>query len=210
MAVVALRPHTLYRFFDSDRVLLYVGITNDPSRRWSQHSNKPWWTEVALVTLEQFSTRDAVLVAEKDAIRDEQPRYNVVHNIGRRSSEMASVYEDPAAMGSLFGEQGAANRLEAVEAKLYRNSLVGSYFHGDPDRSWQGCVVAEPRPGVYLVELFSWLTGAPTQQQLVAIDDMAGWSFYDDSEWMTNSTSTVEARWERMRAHQPEVLEVNN
>jgi hypothetical protein len=45
--------HALYRFFDEHGALLYVGITNNPGRRWSQHeTDKPWWHEVHHVELE--------------------------------------------------------------------------------------------------------------------------------------------------------------
>jgi len=73
--------HALYRFFDHDGLLLYVGITNDLGTRLSDHRrDKPWWAEVARVMVAQFESREAVLAAEKVAIRTEQPKYNVAHN----------------------------------------------------------------------------------------------------------------------------------
>lgn len=92
------------------------------------------------------------------------------------------------------------DRLTAADerASLTPGSLVGSYFHGTADRSWQGCVVAEITPQVYLVELFSWIGGDSTHQELVRLDDMTGWWFYDSCEWMNSSyNTTVRARWER-------------
>jgi hypothetical protein len=76
--------HALYRFYATDGALLYVGITADPGTRWRAHSHdKPWWHEVANVTVEQHPDRTAVLEAERAAIVAEQPRYNVVHNRGQ-------------------------------------------------------------------------------------------------------------------------------
>ncbi|WP_224279095.1 GIY-YIG nuclease family protein [Nocardioides lacusdianchii] len=76
--------HALYRFHSADGTLLYVGITADPGTRWRAHSHdKPWWHEVANVTVEQHPDRQAVLEAERAAIIAEQPRYNVVHNRGQ-------------------------------------------------------------------------------------------------------------------------------
>jgi hypothetical protein len=65
-------------------------------------------------------------------------------------------------------------------------SLVGTYFHSDRERGWQGVIVAEPAPGTYLVELFDWLTGDPDTQRLVTLETMllGEWSFYDDAQWM--------------------------
>lgn len=87
------------------------------------------------------------------------------------------------------------NRLIIAETELKPDSLVGSYFHGDVDHRWQGCVVAEPSPGVYLVELFSWGSGGSTNQQLVRIEDMTGWNFYDDAKWMNTNYEIRRYPW---------------
>lgn len=82
------------------------------------------------------------------------------------------------------------------------DSLVGSYFHsfendetdGKPYVEWQGQVVAEVEPGVYLIELMSWLGGNSTHQQLCKLEDMTGWRFYDQTEWMNGE---YRDRWEQ-------------
>lgn len=72
--------HALYRFYDAGGDLLYVGITNNPSRRWGRHAeDKPWWIEVDRIEIERHPDRPSVLIAERDAIKAELPRYNVVH-----------------------------------------------------------------------------------------------------------------------------------
>lgn len=78
------RTHALYRFHNAAGQLLYVGITLNPSQRWAQHrDDKPWWHEVADITVETHPSRTAVLDAERHAIATERPLYNVVHNQGR-------------------------------------------------------------------------------------------------------------------------------
>lgn len=78
--------HALYRHYDADGVLLYVGITNDPGKRWNQHrGDKAWWEEVKLTRLEHFASRPEVLAAEKRAISDERPRWNIANNAGGRA-----------------------------------------------------------------------------------------------------------------------------
>lgn len=85
------RPHALYRFWDSSDVLLYVGITLNPGERWKQHrADKPWWSEVAKVTVENHPDRAAVLDAERDAILAEGPKYNIVHN-GQRPTLAGAI-----------------------------------------------------------------------------------------------------------------------
>lgn len=77
------RPETttLYRLYDSHRVLLYVGISNQPLVRFGQHAaDKPWWTEVAHIDLDHFHERSWAEAAERQAITREHPLYNVVHS----------------------------------------------------------------------------------------------------------------------------------
>lgn len=87
------RTHALYRFFDTDGELLYVGITMNPSARWPKHkAGKEWWAEVETITLETFASRDEALDAECDAIKTERPRHNVVHASPRPEPGMASDF----------------------------------------------------------------------------------------------------------------------
>jgi hypothetical protein len=93
------------------------------------------------------------------------------------------------------------DRLSVVaEGSLRTDSLVGSFFHSTATPGWQGCVVAEPVPGRYLCELFSWLAGDSTQQVLVSIDEMRDWAFYDTAEWMQTAYDlSVRNKWDRER-----------
>lgn len=72
------KPTTLYRFYASDGVLLYVGVAGNPGRRFEQHrGEKPWWGEVARVRLEHHESREEALEAESKVIKSEHPRYNI-------------------------------------------------------------------------------------------------------------------------------------
>jgi hypothetical protein len=65
--------------------------------------------------------------------------------------------------------------------------LEGKYFHSFKDGRlhWQGRVLHSMREGYYLVQLYSWLDGRPTNQQLVAYDSMLDWHFYTShAEWV--------------------------
>jgi len=90
-----------------------------------------------------------------------------------------------------------SDRLSVVVASEFQpDSLIGSFFHSDAARGWQGCVVAEPSPGVYLVETFEWWAGGSYDQHLMRLEEMAGWVFYDTAEWMTNAyQDAVQRRW---------------
>lgn len=68
----------LYRFYGADDVLLYVGITDHLGTRWSNHARtKPWWADVQRQTAEWHETRAAAEEAERTAIRDEAPLWNI-------------------------------------------------------------------------------------------------------------------------------------
>lgn len=76
--------HTLYRFWEGER-LLYVGISIDAYVRASQHRRRAdWWPEATHVTFEKHPTREAVFVAERRAIESEAPAYNVAGAEGAR------------------------------------------------------------------------------------------------------------------------------
>ncbi len=86
--VIGIRPpkprelHTLYRFFDQDGLLLYVGITCNPGVRFNAHRlTKTWWGDVASITLEKFSTRAELVAAESAAIIAERPLHNIAGTV---------------------------------------------------------------------------------------------------------------------------------
>lgn len=74
-------PETcVYRIYDANDVLLYVGITNNLTIRWSEHGSKPWWrTEAHRYDVRWYPSRDVAKALEKQAIISECPKYNEVH-----------------------------------------------------------------------------------------------------------------------------------
>jgi predicted GIY-YIG superfamily endonuclease len=71
---------TLYRMWDEQGQLLYVGITLNLVSRFRDHEvSKAWWGEVATITLAAFQDRESVESAEREAIINENPRYNIMH-----------------------------------------------------------------------------------------------------------------------------------
>jgi len=104
-------------------------------------------------------------------------------------------------MSDMNSERDDRLTMAATGAELHPNSLVGSFFHSDRKRHWQGCVVAEPAAGIFLVELFSWLghveTLESTYQRLVPIEEMTDWRFYDTAQWMNHDfEQVVKKLWE--------------
>lgn len=80
----------LYRLFDDQERLLYIGIAVHPDRRWRQHARdnaETWWPDVQRKEVEWFETRERAAEAEAEAIRREGPPYNWHHT---------AAYNDPA------------------------------------------------------------------------------------------------------------------
>lgn len=74
-------PSCLYRYFDADGNLLYVGIAKDPDKRRREHERTSQWLHLATErTVEWYDDRDSALAAERRAIRDERPIHNRVGN----------------------------------------------------------------------------------------------------------------------------------
>jgi predicted GIY-YIG superfamily endonuclease len=73
-------PTALYRFFDAQGLLLYVGITKDLQTRFGSHAltkKTTWWPLVASHSIEWFDNRPSAATAEIRAIQRENPAYNL-------------------------------------------------------------------------------------------------------------------------------------
>lgn len=71
----------LYRYYNLKDELIYVGISNNPVNRASEHKReKTWFTEIRRITVDWFDRRESALEAEKTAIQKYSPKYNIVHN----------------------------------------------------------------------------------------------------------------------------------
>jgi predicted GIY-YIG superfamily endonuclease len=71
----------LYRFFDQDNNLLYVGISNTWYQRFHDHERKAgWFSKVAYSTFEWHENRQSVEAAELLAIHTENPEFNKANN----------------------------------------------------------------------------------------------------------------------------------
>lgn len=98
----------LYRHFDSDGRLLYVGISLSAVSRLRQHATSShWFKEIARVEIEKLPSREAALNAERHAIHNEKP----IHNLMRPG--VAAVKEAEAAHNS---EESRKNLLRRVVA----------------------------------------------------------------------------------------------
>ena len=71
----------LYRHYDKDNNLLYVGISLNPVIRLMQHRvGSGWYEDIQNITIERFDTEQQARDAERDAIQTENPKYNIQRN----------------------------------------------------------------------------------------------------------------------------------
>lgn len=70
-------PTALYRLYDREGNLLYIGIAKNPEKRFDGHAtNTPWWHLVARRVVMWLPTRDEALAAENKACTREKPLYD--------------------------------------------------------------------------------------------------------------------------------------
>ena len=73
-------PTSLYRHFDREDRLLYVGVSMSFLHRQVAHRRtKAWFDQIAKITVEHFPSRTEALAAERKAIKSEGPMYNRDH-----------------------------------------------------------------------------------------------------------------------------------
>ena len=74
----------LYRHFDKDGGLLYVGISLSHLSRLIQHRERAhWYRQIETVKIQWFASRSEAIAAERHAIKTEKPIHNVTHNDAR-------------------------------------------------------------------------------------------------------------------------------
>ncbi|MGW6941370.1 GIY-YIG nuclease family protein [Streptomyces xanthophaeus] len=67
----------LYRLFDEEGRLLYVGVTSNPAKRWSFHERKKtWWPLVRIREIEWCLSRTEALTKEAQEIATKRPLHN--------------------------------------------------------------------------------------------------------------------------------------
>lgn len=82
----------LYRHFDAQKNLLYVGVSLSAVARLSQHMNDSGWADqIASIKVERFPSRAEALAAETKAIQTENPKFNV-QKVLRKEPERSEAH----------------------------------------------------------------------------------------------------------------------
>ncbi|MFI7890919.1 GntR family transcriptional regulator [Streptomyces sp. CACIS-1.16CA] len=111
----------LYRLYDADDVLLYIGISNNPDFRWKAHlySREPWPKQVTRHVIEWWSTREEAVAAEAAAIKAERPRHNGKHN-----------YDDAPFDPASWPTASAPHKVRSIADLIRTEVSSGRWAHG--------------------------------------------------------------------------------
>lgn len=105
------KPTALYRLYDADGTLLYIGISHQPEVRFEQHADrKEWWPLVARREIQWFDDRPTAASAEAAAIRTEDPEHNGTYSPRRSRKTVRHVV--------------AADGVEEISLSLARPKLT--------------------------------------------------------------------------------------
>lgn len=90
--------HYVYRYFNADGRLIYIGCSKNPWTRYRTHrqDSRLWIDEVARGRISVFPDRETALAAEKAAIIAEKPLYNKTYRWENRQDWTAEDYADYA------------------------------------------------------------------------------------------------------------------
>jgi excinuclease UvrABC nuclease subunit len=125
----------LYRHFSKDKTLLYIGISKNVTERSFKHKRQSsWFDEVVNVSCEPISKNlDDALVAEKSAIKNENPKFNVMHN------KKAKIENSEIIERNIHRKSEAKARREYVRQlrKTYTWTEIGKMLNISPQRAQQ-------------------------------------------------------------------------
>lgn len=120
---------SVYRYFDKNGILIYVGITGRGMARNSEHNKtQEWWQYVTRQEVEHYATRRAAHNVEKQLIRQHHPPFNVQHNPEHavvRATYLEFRRENiPMDAASLVRRSGSQHRLTLAPVHRTSSQLV--------------------------------------------------------------------------------------
>ena len=128
MSGIASLQTTLYRHFNANGKLLYVGISLSALQRLSQHADhSDWYNEISRVDMEHFCDRPSAMAAEKKAVTSEGPLYNIHHKKKpnkTRYQEYAEKSRDDMTARVVFNPVYTLDEVEYVLGGIRRSALL--------------------------------------------------------------------------------------
>lgn len=149
----------LYKLYDAEDALLYVGITTDPTKRFAEHSrSKPWWSDVVRFDLNTYASWEETTTKEAEQIASLSPRYNLHPGVQAKPSGIKA--KTPASYQPLPEEELAFLRSLGDDEQAIINRAKELYDFGWSVRSILGGVRITP-PSTWIVGQL-WKANGPT------------------------------------------------
>lgn len=116
------RRAAVYRLYDADDVLLYIGSAYDPEERCKAHRSKPWWPDVARRTDEWRPGRGDAYGAEAQAIAEENPRHNLLGTADHADADTLAIprLAERAGVRRTYIHRLATNPAEGWPAPIFK------------------------------------------------------------------------------------------
>ena len=107
----------LYRHFDCDDVLLYIGQSYSAYKRLTEGHKRTahWYESIVRQEIERFPSQQALDDAEVEAIKKEKPMHNIQHNGKSRRKQLVCVSKD-----------GDEYEIPATPKKMRMTALIGA------------------------------------------------------------------------------------
>jgi hypothetical protein len=103
-------PTSVYRYFDLEGRIIYVGVTSRGPQRQAQHAvTAEWWPHVSAQDVEHLSTREAALKREKWLIERHRPPFNRQHNPAHEKLKATYLRQLQRAVIGACGFDGAVD-----------------------------------------------------------------------------------------------------
>lgn len=167
----------LYRAFNQSDDLLYVGISLRAAQRVHEHKKlSGWFQEVSRLEFEWFETRQSALVAEREAIKSERPKYNKHHNGKKSEQEICEDDFDKDELSFDISGEKVAFRKHKLKP-LYKVSEVADLFSVSASRvkDW---IETDKIGAIVIAEHWRHVRG---HEEKVLIKDyrVSGWQILD-------------------------------
>jgi hypothetical protein len=105
----------VYRLYDAGGVLLYIGSSNNPPYRYSEHAcsalKSSWWPQVTRKDETWYGKRTDAQEAEALAIRTEDPLHNLRLTANARNKAISMRFSETEA-AEIDAARGAVSRSE--------------------------------------------------------------------------------------------------
>lgn len=118
----------LYRHFDEQGELLYIGISLSAMARLGQHKRTSEWVDqISTMTIEKYNSREELKVAEKLAVAHEKPKYNIKLQAKERSNKKRTRRQDERFISSCIEEFGSEDMFRKSVSKVSKEYGLTGY-----------------------------------------------------------------------------------